>query len=51
MKHAHQGAEHLTGDFVVDLLIVLKGDQISRCENLVDELIDLLLIRLAALEG
>jgi hypothetical protein len=50
MKHAHQGAEHLTGDVEIDLLVVLKGDQIFRCEDLVDELVDLLLVRLAALE-
>lgn len=51
MKHAHKGAEHLTGDVEVDLLIVLKGDEIFRCEDLVDELVDLFLVCLAALEG
>lgn len=51
MKHAHKGAEHLAGNVEVDLLVVLESYKILGCEDLVDKLVDLLLIRLAALEG
>jgi hypothetical protein len=50
MQDSHDRAEHLGGDVLVDLLVLLEVNSLFRLENLLQELVDFLLIFLPFLK-